>query len=238
MCTASWIVRPDGFELFFNRDEARTRREALPPESFEVEGTRYLAPTDADAGGTWLGVNEHGLAVGLLNAWEDEAEPEPPVTSRGELVRELLSARTRAEVAERLAARDLLVFRGFRLVVFAPGVEPRGFAWGRGELAPEELRLPLASSGRGSERAHAVRREVLAGMAGGNELDPELLEAFHRSHAPERGVWSPCMHRQEASTVSASHVSVGVNEVMFRYAAGPPCRTPFGPSESLKRVAR
>jgi hypothetical protein len=98
--------------------------------------------------------------------------------------------------------------------------------------------MPLASSGRGSEQAHAVRREVLEGMARGEELDPELLEAFHRSHAPERGVWSPCMHREEAATVSASHVSVGPDEVRFRYAPGPPCRTPFGASQSLRRAPR
>ena len=148
MCTASWIVRDHGFELFFNRDEARSRMPALPPERFETEGTRYLAPTDADAGGTWLGVNEHGLAVGLLNAWEDEAEPDPPVTSRGALVRELLCARSQAEVEERLAARDLAVFRGFRLLTCAPGAEPRVVAWRGRRLAHAEVRLPLASSGR------------------------------------------------------------------------------------------
>jgi hypothetical protein len=43
------------------------------------------------------------------------------------------------------------------------------------------------------------------------------------------------MHRQEASTVSASHVKVDRSEVAFRYAPGPPCRTPFGPSQRLKR---
>jgi len=236
VCTASWLARPDGFELFFNRDESRRRQRALPPRLLEVEGTRYLAPIDADAGGTWLGVNEHGLAVGVLNAWESEFEPRPPVVSRGALVRELLAAGTPAEVEERLGGRDLTVFRGFRLAVFAPAEPPRVLAWTGSELRGEPVRMPLASSSRGAEQAHAARRRVLERMSAGGEPDAGLLEAFHRSHEPERGVWSPCMHREEASTVSASHVRVGAAEVAFRYADGPPCRASFGAALSLRRT--
>src|SRR5258707_15575033 len=72
MCTATWIRTRDGYELFFNRDELATRKPALPPAAREREGVRFLAPEDGDAGGTWIGVNERAIAVGLANGTEPE----------------------------------------------------------------------------------------------------------------------------------------------------------------------
>ena len=55
------------YHLFFNCDELRTRGPALPPRMHEARGLRFLAPIDTDAGGSWLGVNELGLSIGLVN---------------------------------------------------------------------------------------------------------------------------------------------------------------------------
>ena len=175
MCTATWLIHRDGFELYFNRDESVRRGAAHAPEILELDGVRCLAPRDADAGGTWLGVNEHGLAVGLLNAWDglEPARPEP------------------------------------------------------GEL--------LCSSSLERARAQEVRAGVLARLAGSRPPTGETLEHFQRSHEPARGPWSPCMHREDASTVSASQVRVLRSTVAMRYAAGPPCTTEFGPWLELER---
>lgn len=236
MCTATWLIRADGFELRFNRDESRRRLVARPPEASEVGGLRCLAPVDGDAGGTWLGVNELGLAVAVLNAWEDVSETELPRVSRGALVMGLLASRSAAEAAERVGASDLRAYRGFRLAVFEPGAEPIVLAWRERRLEREEPRLPLCSSSLGSEEATAVRSRVLRGMVpAGGAPTPEVLEAFHACHAPERGPWSPCMHRADARTVSSAHVVVGPLEIDFRYAPGPPCRTPWGPAQRMRR---
>ncbi|HKX45758.1 MAG TPA: NRDE family protein, partial [Planctomycetota bacterium] len=75
MCTVTWIRRVDGFELFCNRDERRTRPAALLPEARRgPSGIEYAAPIDAEAGGTWVAVNERGLALCLLNHYQ-AAEP-------------------------------------------------------------------------------------------------------------------------------------------------------------------
>jgi len=237
VCTASWLIRSDGFELFFNRDEARSRLAARPPDLLVVDGVRCLAPIDANAGGTWIGVNEHGVAVAVLNAWEDIAATELPTVSRGELVKTLLSARSRDELGERLRRRELRSYRGFRLAVFEAGRDPRVHAWQGRSLSAEGVAMPLASSSRGAERAHLVRRDVLRAITAGGDPGASALAAFHRSHAPERGAWSPCMHRDSASTVSAVHVVVSSAEVSIRYAPGPPCRTPWGPTQSLARAS-
>lgn len=240
MCTVSWLIADGGYELFDNRDESRRRSPALPPRLEVLEGVRALAPRDGDAGGTWIGANELGLALALLNAWHlDVSEPPRGFVSRGLLVRSLLDAGTAAEVEGRLRAASLERFRGFCLAAFEPGLPaPRTLTWDGAELREVAPALPLVSSSLGPQRAHRERRRVLAGLVEGRApapLDRELLEAFHASHLPERGPWSVCMHREDAHTKSCCHVRVDPREVVVRYAPGPPCRTPF---DAPLRLAR
>ena len=245
MCTATWLTFEKGYELFFNRDEARTRMPAEPARIQELEGCRALAPTDGDAGGTWIGVNELGLSVALLNASDAYGRSEG-FQSRGRLVRELLASGGTEDALERLARAELTRFRGFRVLFLEPGAtRPEVRAWDGSLLHEETPRLPLASSSVGSVEAHAVRALALGELttaAGGEPpalgeraLDRALLEAFHGSHLPERGAFSPCMHRPDARTVSVSHVVVSEADVSFRYAPGPLCKAAFGDPLSLPR---
>lgn len=231
MCTVSWLIDADGYQLFDNRDESRHRLPALPPSVMEEKGVRYTAPTDADAGGTWIGVNEHGVALTLLNAWDIYvAAPPAGFLSRGSIVREQLDVRSVDELSPRLSSLDLPRYQGFRLVAFERGCRaPTVLAWDGEELVTETPSMPLASSSRGSAEAHRERRQALDHLASAEGLQGDaLLERLHTSHFPERGPWSVCMHREDARTVSATHVSVSGARVALRYAPGPPCRTPFG----------
>lgn len=229
MCTATWIRTSEGYELFFNRDELRTRAPAAPPSVREDRGIRFLAPTDGDAGGTWLGVNERGVAIGLANGALSARDEEPGRTfrSRGLLVLDLLSSAGVEEAGERLRAAVGAAYRAFEL--FA--IEPRGAAglWrfdGRtiARLEVEGEGALLFSSSRDAARARAEREGLLDRLVRERgRLDAELLAAFHASHEPERGAWSPCMHREDASTVSESRIRVGRDEVSFTYLPGAPC---------------
>ena len=90
MCTMSWLLDPEGYRVFFNRDERRTRRPARPPEAGEGGGVRFLAPRDGDHGGSWLLAAETGLTLALLNLYEAERPPlEGEFRSRGLLVLDL-----------------------------------------------------------------------------------------------------------------------------------------------------
>ncbi|MCV6603730.1 MAG: NRDE family protein, partial [Porticoccaceae bacterium] len=85
MCTLSWIQHQDSYSLVFNRDELNSRQRALPPAlKTALDGSRYLSPTDTDAGGSWLQVNEHGLTACLLNYYAADTAPSDDVHSRGE----------------------------------------------------------------------------------------------------------------------------------------------------------
>jgi hypothetical protein len=227
VCTLTWARTTDGYELFFNRDELKTRRPALPPEVRSTAGVRWLAAIDADAGGTWLGVNEHGLSVGLLNGWRGRDRAHPDATSRGLLVTALLGATSTAEVARRLAARELGEFRSFTLVALAPGAGPVLRAtWDGERLEREGLDddcQPISSSSRDPEGARRSRRAVWSRLAADGPPAPSALRAFHASHDPEPGAWSPCMHREDASTVAFTHVSVSAERVSLDFRAGPAC---------------
>jgi len=235
VCTASWLIHPEGYELFFNRDESRLRGPARAPELLEIDGMRALLPVDSDAGGTWLGVNERGLALALLNG-KDARGPHPDPRSRGLLVRDLLSAEDASAALTRLERADLPRHRGFTLALFEPGREPRVRTWDGERLSTEPARLPLASSSLDGGRARLERQRVFAAQHAGLVPERDTLERFQRSHEPERGPWSPCMHREDASTVSASEVRVDARRVALRYAAGPPCTTAFGAWLELERA--
>jgi len=237
VCTASWLIRPDGYELFFNRDERNERSRALGPERLRSGEREAIAPTDADAGGTWLGVNDLGLGVGLLNAWDASEElhesggREP--RSRGLLVRELLAQGSQEGVRDHLERVDLTCYRGFRVLAFAPGLEPVGHRWDGRTLASAIVEAPVSSSSFEGDRVRAERRlqfkdlqrrhGALEGLGAA-----EQLELFHGSHYPERGPYSVCMHRGDASTVSSTHIQLRAGTARMRYADGPPCESGYG----------
>lgn len=235
MCTASWRFGEGGYELFFNRDESLRRGKARAPELADFGDLRGLAPTDADAGGTWLGVNERGLALALLNAWDERVDPREP-RSRGLLVRDLLASVRAEEALARLAGEDLARYRGFTLLVLAPEEGASVRHWDGREMSAPPAERPLASSSLDGGRARRERRALYERLSlGAAEPTRAALERFQASHEPERGPWSPCMHRAEAATVSASQLRVSARAVALRYADGPPCEREWGPWLTLPR---
>lgn len=81
-----------------NREEIYTRPSLQP--SIQSGKPRILCGIDQRGGGTWLGVNQHGLFVGATNRLKFNKPVNPP--SRGILCRELLrsgSARRAVDLA-------------------------------------------------------------------------------------------------------------------------------------------
>lgn len=219
-----------------SRDELRTRARAFPPTHRRLQGVTALLPTDGEAGGSWIGVNDFGHTLALLNRWDDTPHDVPgPFVSRGLLVADLAPTAGPAEVYRALGSVQLQLYRPFTLASVAPGEDPRLFEWNGRTLervTVTEAGLLRTSSGAdqaGVERERgALFREAVSRPGG---LDEAALWALHRSHAPERGPLSICMHRVEAVTVSLSLVTVSPRIVRFRYVDGSPCEA--GESEEL-----
>jgi uncharacterized protein with NRDE domain len=85
-----------------NREEAHARG-GEPPRLLDGP-CRAVAGIDPAAGGTWLGVNEHGVLAAVTNRPKSQLPPRP--RSRGLLTRDLLGCPSAAAAAE-LAAREL-----------------------------------------------------------------------------------------------------------------------------------
>jgi hypothetical protein len=221
VCTASWLIGPDGYDLLFNRDELRTRPIALPPRRGERNGVRYLAPIDRQGGGTWIAANEMGLCLFLLNRRPDR-EPRAPQASRGLIPLELIDSAELGEVGRRAAALDLGRYRPFTLGVISPGAPggpPVVFAWTGEALEAVDATPPLVSSSVGDESLFAERRATYPTGA----LSVRKLIAYQRSHGSGPSAASVCMHREDAQTVSFSRVRVNAERVRLGYSPGSPC---------------
>lgn len=243
MCTVSWTRTVDQFELFCNRDELRNRQIALEPRVERQRGVQYLAPIDGDRGGTWLCANEFGIVICLLNGACLSDLNSKPITvegsrSRGWIPLELADVSCSSEAMLRLSRLDLSAFSPFTMAIADPDLPVAVAEWNGAELALlpyGEPYLPLISSSVEAAEVRARRRaEFDAQVRPG---DHDAFERFHHSHACGINAYSPCMHRQDAETVSHSLVVVCDQYIEFQYSPGAPCRAITPVIRVLERVA-
>jgi uncharacterized protein with NRDE domain len=141
MCTLILLRRPDHdwpVILGANRDEMVTR-PWRPPARHWPDRPEVVAGLDEMAGGSWLGINDHGVVAGILNR-HGSLGPAPGQRSRGELVLEALDHADAAAAAAALAHVEPRAYRTFNLVV----ADSRDAFWlrhadGKGD-APVEAR--------------------------------------------------------------------------------------------------
>ncbi|MDM3871613.1 NRDE family protein [Porticoccus sp. W117] len=243
MCTLSWIQHQDSYSLVFNRDELNSRQRALPPALKTADdGSLYLSPTDTDAGGSWLQVNEHGLTACLLNYYAADRAPSDDVHSRGEIVLMLTGCRSIAEAEVIVKQLNTSHYRGFDLVLMEANQRPVQYRWDAVSLTRHLPEIPLTSSSYRTQEVCDYRRELFLRSAPRNL---QQLLAFHDCHdaeasahlPPPSPAHAPCMHRADAKTVSQCVVEVNPNQVSIRYADGSPCRNPLSAPLQLDRAS-
>jgi uncharacterized protein with NRDE domain len=218
-----------------NRDE-RLDRDAEPPGVYATDPL-VVAPRDAEAGGTWLGVNEHGVLAGVTNRWTDADLPGG--RSRGLLVGDALAHDSAgAGVAAVRESVETHGYAAFNLVV-ADGARAALLEWD-GTLSERRLDpgvhvvVNVGADGGFDvprSRAEAGRRQVDGARRARTELavrDGETAAAWlDRAATTLRDHESGfCVHGDEFGTRSSSLLSVGEG-VHYRFADGPPCRTAY-----------
>ena len=93
MCTVTYMPTNDGYYLVSNRDEKHTRKKALLPAEYSLDGTTVIFPKDADAGGTWIILKENGDSLCLLNgAFTNFIDTGQYTVSRGKIVLQIAAA--------------------------------------------------------------------------------------------------------------------------------------------------
>lgn len=221
-----------------NRDEFLARPTA-EPGLLCADAPRVFGGRDLQAGGTWLGVGETGLVVGMLNR-QSPTPPDPTRRSRGQLCLDLLAVRTAAEAAVRVAQEPAGRYNPFNVLLADSSqafiVSQRANEAPRVLLLPAGLHLvtnldvndPMCPRIARS-RAHFAEAGEPYGRDG--DLDALLgrlqhVLADHATPADPRGPGSLCIHRGAYGTRSASVLVVGASgRLHYFHAEGPPCRT-------------
>ncbi|MEI6197802.1 MAG: NRDE family protein [Verrucomicrobiota bacterium] len=227
MCTVSFIARKKGYALAMNRDEKLARVEGLPPSTKIIGGRIVLAPSEP-GGGTWIALNDGGATLALINWYSITARVSEEIVSRGMVVNATSAAATPKVAEVTLNQLPLKQINPFRLIgVFPATNEIVQWSWDLKKLArrnhPWQAQQWI-SSGFDEPTAQRIRsqafRSALQQRSAGSL---PWLRRLHRSHSPETGPFSTCMHRADAATVSYTEAVISPGKAFMRYHAGPPC---------------
>ena len=225
MCTLSWILHDHGYEVFFNRDEQRTRQKALLPTLNKINGT--IMPIDPEGQGTWIASNLRGLTLCLLNNYQkqDEMDSTLKYLSRGQLIPELINTETTkpSALSRHLENLHLQSYMPFFLCVFPENLSNNSnsisfYQWDGHQLTTEKVEQPFISSGILLTQVQNSRHQVFKVITSETRNSRGHIN-YHSSHLPEKSFSSVCMHREDARTQSLTHISVG-EKIVFRYHDG------------------
>ena len=218
-----------------NRDETYDRPTQGPAQL--CDAPRIWGGRDERAGGTWMGVNEHGVVVGLTNRrLHAEQEADPERRSRGMACLEALQGRTAAEAVESLTVQPPQRYNPFNLLA----MDRADLVWVAYDDEPVTQPLQpglhiLANGDLNDFETIRLRRARKLLQAAEPTDFPTLLpflEQVCRDHEP--GVQNRetiCMHRDADNygTVSSTVLALPGDgqQPVYRYAAGHPCQTPY-----------
>jgi hypothetical protein len=213
MCTVTVVPYDAGVRVVCNRDERRSRPHALPPRVHKVAGRLAAFPIDPAGGGTWIGINDVGLIVALLNrnghATGAASHPKP---SRGLIARRLLRHGSADDALQSVGAIDVSAYAPFS-VLLVEGARV-GIATSDGTaLVTTVLALDrpmlFTSSSLGDAIVERPRRRLFERLVvGGRGGWLNGQAAFHRHRWKRRPHISVRMSRVDALTVSHTTADV------------------------------
>src|SRR5262245_17599967 len=244
MCTITFVARRSGYALGMNRDEKLARVTALPPARHRLGARTALFPSEPN-GGTWIGVNDAGVTLALINWYSVSTHVTGQTISRGEIVKSSLATDSPSMTDGVLGNLHLSQVNPFRLIgVFLHQKAVIEWRWNLHQLERLDHRWQTntwISSGFDEPGAQQIRSRIFrSALRQSSAQSIDWLRRLHRSHQPEIGPYSICMHRDDAKTVSYTEVIVTASRATMRYQPGPPCRrmlrspsaNSFGPTHS------
>ena len=128
----------------------------------------------------------------------------------------------------RFARLDMADYPPITFVGLAVGKPALLLHWtGRDSLVEcnGESAMPLTSSSFDARGVEVYRRRLFRSLVAiRDRVDIQLLLDFHASHSPTPSAYSPCMHRDNAETVSFSKITVCEGMIDFLYYPRAPCQ--------------
>ena len=151
MCSIILKVSPEGVFIGANRDEMVAREWEMPAEYWPG----VIGGLDVLGGGTWMGMNRHGVMAAVLNR-TGTLGPAPGKNSRGELPILALRHETAEGAANALKGLDAGAYRSFNLVIAdAKGAFLlRGLENGKPDVSRLSEGVTMITSGEPSDISH------------------------------------------------------------------------------------
>lgn len=218
MCTLTYRLAEKGYELFFNRDEQRSRAQALAPIVNQELNAIY--PIDPIGKGTWIAVHQSGLSIALLNYYQAEKlASEGDFKSRGEIILALL--KNPGDVIGTLEGMSLNCYQPFQLCIFPSNLTLTNerlhcFQWDGESLKEIQQTLPITSSGIDYDAVYQARKITFSELVVDENPKPLQLLNYHQSQQLD-GKLSVKMSREDAMTVSFSRIDIS-NNIEFEYS--------------------
>ncbi len=217
MCTVVFIPLPGGVLLSSNRDEHPLRDPAGKPAFFQGKFGEMLYPLDPAGKGTWVGANDQGHILVLLNgAFVAHQRQENYRCSRGQVVRALLD---QYDALQAYLQMDLHNIEPFTLVLWQ-----NGFLY---ELVWDGLQRHVCTKDSGqahmwssatlyTQEAKAIREQRLKDWLMGNpSLTPSALRAFLTAYNDTENGF--VMDRGRVKTLSISTLLQNNEATSFAY---------------------
>jgi hypothetical protein len=229
VCTVIVLIRPNCILLAANRDERVDRAWDLPAEWWP-DRPGVIAGRDRSGGGTWMGINAHGVIATVLNR-PGTLGPAAGKRTRGELPLMALEHATAASAAEAMTGLDAGLWRGFNMVL-----ADRAGVWfvkGIGRGNPQAEILPCGVSMITAHDPNDLDSPRI-GRHLGQFQDAEPTFAAWRAILADR-VGEPAEQLNVTAhagfgTVSSSFVTIPpTGDPIWLFASGPPHEAAFRP---------
>lgn len=214
-----------------NRDEVLDRPASGPRR---WAGEPFVAPKDEQAGGTWLGLNAHGLFVGVTNRFL--AEKHLDRESRGALVVDALRAGGARALHERLEGLSPRRYNAFHLL-YADATDAF-VTWSDGETVRQQVLEPglhivteRSLGGDDHARTSLIRDAWPRVSPGGALPTPEALEGLLALRRPDDPLGGVCVEAPAFNYGTRSSLVLFRAEPLshsrWYWADGRPDRAPF-----------
>jgi uncharacterized protein with NRDE domain len=234
MCTVVLLFRPGhAWPVVYvaNRDEM-VDRAWDPPAAWWPELPGVVAGRDRTAGGTWMGVNAHGVTAAVLNR-PGSLGPASGKRSRGELPLLALAETSAAAAVDRIAALNAGQWRGFNMVIAdRTGASfVRGTGYGKPSVCalPAGVSMITAHDPNSPDSPRVVRH--LAQFRDAAAPEPEHWDEWRAILSDRSGPAGEQINvepRGGFGTVCSTLLAIpAAGEAVWLFSNGPPDEAPF-----------
>lgn len=224
MCTIAlaWRVFDDVPLVVGANREERFDRPAQGPAT-HGSNPALFAPTDVQAGGTWIGYNDARVFAAITNRPEIATGDR----SRGLLLRDILQTTTLDDASALVEHEvDTGRYAGFNVVICSPG-EATFFAWDgdrhRQHLDPGVHVITNRGLHRSVAKSAIIRARLLPATYHGVDRYTERLRGILADHTIPT-----CVHGDGFGTKSSSIIRTRTTgAITWEFADGLPCSTSY-----------